>query len=289
MQEIANLRKLSARLRRTGSEVLNAPVELVQARLRRLIRLVDEEPLLKRAIGATHPPDEDPLKLLAACRDSGTRLRIPEDELAHVGLLHRLLTRLSDDDVVEEVANGAFWRLCFNYGYVRNMEESVREVLDDTVRPYVGYLEQVVSNELIDATEAAGQPRSVSLTIQGSPNTMVNVAGDASTIQAQQQQEVEKGAAEVLQLAREVIELLGHHRDLPTEKHEELRELASEVTAEVVKDSPSQGRLARLNDRLQEYVQTIEGAKDLALQIRALMIALAKFGAVVGLGHHLPS
>jgi hypothetical protein len=118
---------------------------------------------------------------------------------------------------------------------------------------------------------------------------MVNVAGDSSTIQAHQQQEIEKGASEVRDLAHELIRALAEDRSLPTDMEEELRELAGEVVGEVEKDDPNGGKLVRLNNRLRTYVETVEEAKDLALTIRALVIALAKFAAVVAVGDQLPA
>lgn len=284
MTSIPDLRKLSRDLRRRSSEVIYASTEHVPARIRRLLALVSEADILAERVEAAPEPERDPLQVLDECREERARLPLPDDELEHLGFLHHLLKRLGDDEAIEAVADdGELWRLCHGYGGLRkdSIDGFVREVLDDTVKPYAGYLEQVVSNALIDAGAADPKSRSVNIEVHESTGAMVNVASDDGAIEAQQEVRIE--AAEVIDAARRLMEVVQQGEDIEDELRDEVQEVALQALDEVTGGSPDVEGIDRLSETLEGAAARIEQGTRLAAAVRGLLGALAKLGAVLGL------
>lgn len=284
MTSEAELRKLSRQLRRRGTDAARAPAEHVPARIRRLLALVENHDILRQEIAAATEPEKDALEILGECTDEGVRLPLSDDEYEHLGLLHQLLQRLADEEFVEDDASKhELWQLCFNYAGKRSAKpnEGVREVLDDTVIPYTRHLEDVVSNAILDADEDDG-PRAVSVEVRGSTRTMVNVGGDGASIHARQ--EVRAGAAEVLEAAGQLMQVVRQSAEGASEEREELYRLASQARFEVQEEEPDGGNISHLAERLQRFADQLEDGTRLAGAVWSLASALAKFGAVLGLG-----
>lgn len=285
MTSISDLRKLSRDLRRRSSEAIYAPTEHVPARLRRLLTLVDEADILAERIAAAPEPERDPLEVLDECREGRTRLPLPDDELEHLGFLHHLLKRLGDDEAIEEATDdGELWRLCHGYGGLRkdSIDGFVREVLDDTVKPYAGYLEQVVSNALIDMRADDPKSRSVNIEVRESTGAMVNVANDAGSIEAQQ--EVRAEAAEVIEAARRLVQVTQQDENAATDDlRAEVQGVASQAIDEAMGEKPDADAIDRLSDTLEGVAGRIEQGTRLAAAVRTLLGALAKLSAVLGL------
>lgn len=284
MTSIPDLRKLSRDLRRRSSEAIYAPTEHVPARLRRLLARVNEADILSERVAAAPEPERDPLEVLIECRDERARLPLPDDELEHLGFLHHLLRRLGNDDAIEEATeNGELWRLCHGYGGLRKdkIDGFVREVLDDTVKPYAGYLEQVVSNVLIDAGADDPKSRSVNIEVRESTGAMVNVASDEGSIQAQQEVPVEAG--EVIDAARRLMQVVQQDESVADDLRGEIEEVASQALDEVTDETRALEAIDRLSETLEGIAVRIEQGTRLAAAVRGLLGALGKLAAVLGM------
>lgn len=284
MTSIPDLRKLSRDLRRRSSEAIYAPTEHVPARIRRLLALVDQADILAEKVDAAPEPERDPLQELDECREQLTRLPLPDDELEHLGFLHQLLRRLSDDEAIEEATgHGELWRLCRGYGGMDqdSIDGWVREVLDDTVKPYAGYLAQVVSNALIDADAEDPESRSVNIEVRESTAAMVNVANDESAIDAQQ--EVRTEAAEVIEAAQRLMQVMQQDEGLPDDLRSDLEDVTSRALDEVTGKKPDADVIDRLSETVEDVATRIEQGTRLAAAARALVGAMAKLGAVLNL------
>lgn len=284
MTSIPDLRKLSRDLRRRSSEAIYAPTEHVPARLRRLLARVNEADILSERVAAAPEPERDPLEVLIECRDERARLPLPDDELEHLGFLHHLLRRLGNDDAIEEATeNGELWRLCHGYGGLRKdkIDGFVREVLDDTVKPYAGYLEQVVSNALIDAGADDPKSRSVNIEVRESTGAMVNVASDEGSIQAQQEVPVEAG--EVIDAARRLMQVVQQDESVADDLRGEIEEVASQALDEVTDETRALEAIDRLSETLEGIAVRIEQGTRLAAAVRGLLGALGKLAAVLGM------
>lgn len=283
MTSEAELRKLSRQLRRRGTDAARAPAEHVPARIRRLLALVENHDILRQEIAAASEPERNALEILVECTEEGVRLPLPDDEYEHLGLLHQLLQRLADEDFVEDGASKReLWQLCFNYAGKRSAKpnEGVREVLDDTVIPYTRHLEDVVSNAILDA-DTDDRPRAVSVEVRGSTGTMVNVGGDGASIHARQ--EVRAGAEEVLDAAGELIKVVQQSAEAERGEREELFQFASQAQFEAQEEEPDTGKIGQLAEKLQGFADRLEDGTDLAIAVRSLASALAKFGGLLGL------
>lgn len=285
MTSIPDLRKLSRDLRRRSSEAIYAPTEHVPARIRRLLALVSEADILAERVEAAPEPERDPLQVLDECREEQrARLPLPDDELEHLGFLHHLLKRLGDDEAIEAVTDdGELWRLCHGYGGLRkdSIDGFVREVLDDTVKPYAGYLEQVVSNALIDAGAADPKSRSVNIEVHESTGAMVNVASDDGAIEAQQEVRIE--AAEVIDAARRLMEVVQQGEDIEDELRDEVQGVVLQALDEVTGGSLDVEGIDRLSETLEDIAARVEQGTRLAAAVRGLLGALAKLGAVLSI------
>jgi hypothetical protein len=260
------LKRISLQFRNLASRALRSDDADARVNLRRLLAYVRETSLLAEEIARAPVPTIDVMELWNRTRNSGDKLELPDDPLEELGLLHALLTQFSKPSKEE------FWTLCYRYGNVSGLKESLSEVLHDVCGKYEAHLRNVIEMALLDSNDPAYDSRRVDIHLSGGTN-QVNVAQDGAQVHATQAVTAE--VAEMIRLAREVSSAVGRARQVGTPPElEEIGEAATAVAVELARPTPSRFTLRSAKEKLEILATSANALGTIGTQVHSLVTYL---------------
>lgn len=190
------LKKISVQFRGIASATLKSSDADAKRNLRRLLRFVEEAPLLAAAVSPSVPLEEAQ-RLFDEAKQQRGSMDFPDDPREEVRLLHAVLSALA------AAPEQSFWRLTYGYGRAtssRKIDDHVHAAMHELVGPYVHHLNGVIEMALLDSNDPAyGPARHLTIQFTGNSN-QVSVAQDQATVHAAQQ--VGASGRDIVELAQ---------------------------------------------------------------------------------------
>jgi hypothetical protein len=225
--------------------------------------------LLKAEIERAPAPDPSIAEAWQKIREARDRLTFPDDPLEELGLLHAVLVELARENGEE------FWHRCYSYAGKHGMQDSVNEVLNDTVGRYSGHLRQVLELALLDSSDPAYDNRRVEVHVSGGTNQL-NVAQDHARIQAQLT--AGAGAEAILDSARGLLtEAAALFKESDDTNVARLEEVVTAVVQAIQQPKPSRFTLQAAKDSLESLAAATTIVSTLAPHTHQLVALIAKY------------
>ena len=235
----SELRKVSLDFRRLSSNFLNSTEDNAATMIQRFKKFIDDTPFIAEMISNTiEDVDYDWHNCFRKSDNSGWHeVKIPVNEACHIKAMY---------DYLDHIINNGSNVLGFALNYFNSQgtfNESIQHFLEIAFKPFVDYIIDAISKELIliEEQKPAGLIQNIG-SVYGTVNQQGNGTINSTTLTIRNNNEL---SAEIEEIIGKILPHLHHIPNIPEDVTEDVRDDFESVKEQIKSPAPQKTRLKK--------------------------------------------